>query len=355
MGVTQPGCRADRKEYRMSEDRCNGFTLIELLVVIAIIAVLIALLLPAVQQAREAARRSQCQNNLKQLGLALHNYHDVYDRFPIGAQGPWFSCFYVSLLPYLDQANVYNKISFSANLALLFDSSSLTGIRLSNYNAARGFAPAVYWCPSSSLPRLSHQANNGTPTAPTDLGTSTYIGIAGATTDAVTYSDSTGQNRCDNANQGWLCSNGAFVPNVAVRIAEISDGLSQTIMIGEHSDWTVNGTAKVDARTSSVRGFWVGARTAGTPGNGRWKSGGANGDGIFYSLASMRYKVGYKTYHNGSGGNYLAGGNNPVQSAHTGGAYVLRGDGGTSFFSDSMDWATFRNICIRDDGQVVSF
>lgn len=328
----------------------RAFTLIELLVVIAIIAILVALLLPAVQQAREAARRSQCQNHLKQIGLALHNYHDVYNRFPIGATGPWFSCFYVSLLPYLDHANVYNQLSFNVNNAMLFDASPLSGLRGSNYNVAKGFTPSVYLCPSSSLPALTHQANNGTPTAPTDLGTSSYIGIAGATTDAVTSADPTGQSRCDAAPQGWVCSNGAFVPNVAIRIAEISDGLTNTIMIGEHSDWSMNGTSKVDTRTSSVRGFWVGSRTAGTPGSGRWSA-----DGLFYSMASMRYKVGYKTYQSGSGGNYLAGNNNPVQSAHSGGAYTLRGDGGISFFSDSIDWTTFRNLSIRDDGQIVSF
>src|SRR6201986_212949 len=94
--------------------RRPGFTLIELLVVIAIIAILVALLLPAVQQAREAARRSQCQNNLKQMGLALHNYHDVYQLFPYGctAQCSWGISFFVSILPYIDQSNVYNQINF---------------------------------------------------------------------------------------------------------------------------------------------------------------------------------------------------------------------------------------------------
>src|SRR5690606_5643888 len=91
--------------------QAQGFTLIELLVVIAIIAVLIALLLPAVQQAREAARRTQCKNNLKQLGLALHNYHDVYNSFPMGTQTPLTgaSSWRFALLPYLDQAVVYNQ------------------------------------------------------------------------------------------------------------------------------------------------------------------------------------------------------------------------------------------------------
>ena len=105
----------------MKRNRSHGFTLIELLVVIAIIAVLIALLLPAVQQAREAARRTQCKNNLKQLGLALHNYHDAFSVFPFGkgasyngaaAYARWSQ--HAMLLPYIDQAPLYNSINFSA-------------------------------------------------------------------------------------------------------------------------------------------------------------------------------------------------------------------------------------------------
>src|SRR5437879_165311 len=113
-GMTRrPDVRSTRRRRR------RGFTLIELLVVIAIIAVLIALLLPAVQQAREAARRTQCKNNMKQYGLALANYHDVYNMFPIGGTGgccarPPALGFQVRLLPYIDQAPLFNQINFSA-------------------------------------------------------------------------------------------------------------------------------------------------------------------------------------------------------------------------------------------------
>jgi prepilin-type N-terminal cleavage/methylation domain-containing protein len=94
--------------------RRRGFTLIELLVVIAIIAVLIALLLPAVQQAREAARRSQCKNNMKQLGLAMHNYHDTLTVFPMGVLTDDRPNWRVFLLPYLDQAPLYNTLQINA-------------------------------------------------------------------------------------------------------------------------------------------------------------------------------------------------------------------------------------------------
>jgi prepilin-type N-terminal cleavage/methylation domain-containing protein len=88
--------------------RLRGFTLIELLVVIAIIAILIALLLPAVQQAREAARRSQCKNNLKQLGLAMHNYHDVHNKFPVGHYSCCWGTWMVAILPYIEQAQLFS-------------------------------------------------------------------------------------------------------------------------------------------------------------------------------------------------------------------------------------------------------
>lgn len=115
---------------RLSKKR-SAFTLIELLVVIAIIAVLIALLLPAVQQAREAARRSQCKNNLKQLGLAIHNYHDVYNLVPMiglnGGPGGQRHSPYVGMLPYLDQAPLANLIAAGGTAASVNGTQNYVG------------------------------------------------------------------------------------------------------------------------------------------------------------------------------------------------------------------------------------
>src|SRR5947207_281778 len=126
-----------------------GFTLIELLVVIAIIAVLVALLLPAVQQAREAARRSQCKNNLKQIGLALHNYLDAYTKFPIGSAntqpGGWGSPLWVAILPYIDEAPRYNKWDFNTAQTGWIDGNANNGALVNGKKMGKWF------CPSSPL------------------------------------------------------------------------------------------------------------------------------------------------------------------------------------------------------------
>ena len=133
--------------------RRMGFTLIELLVVIAIIAILVSLLLPAVQQAREAARRTQCKNNLRQLGLALHNYHDVHRMFPAGhmesgVDGPSFRHQFSWLtycLPYIEQTNVYNLINFS-QIDLTLSAHQNTAFMV----AGRVDVP-VFICPSAAI------------------------------------------------------------------------------------------------------------------------------------------------------------------------------------------------------------
>ncbi len=178
-----------------------GFTLIELLVVIAIIAVLIALLLPAVQQAREAARRSQCKNNLMQVGLALQNYEMAHERLPPGcvnATGPiksesagYHVGWIVQLLPYLDQRNVYGKIDFSVGV---YDPK----------NAAPTAVPLpVLLCPSDP--------NGGATTGQTN-----FAGV---------HHDSEAPINTDN--------NGVLFLNSSIRFEQIEDGMSNTIFAGE--------------------------------------------------------------------------------------------------------------------------
>ena len=151
--------------------RQRGFTLIELLVVIAIIAILIALLLPAVQQAREAARRTQCKNHLKQWGLGLHNYHDVFKTFPQGAmaQGPLGTApnrvhnnlsFHVMLLPYIDQAPLYNQFNFN----LYYAEPPNVGLNAEHFE--------IMFCPSArTIDQMSNVATHRT---------IHYLGNAGA-------------------------------------------------------------------------------------------------------------------------------------------------------------------------------
>ena len=149
----------------------KAFTLIELLVVIAIIAILIALLLPAVQQAREAARRTQCKNNLKQLGLALHNYHDVFNTLPYGvrfsASGEnWGSSFFLSLLPYVEQANAFNRVNMN----------NWPGWA-TNFPVYNNLDIPGYTCPSTALPKWRERDG-------VKLLIPCYTGIAGVSVGA---------------------------------------------------------------------------------------------------------------------------------------------------------------------------
>lgn len=140
----------------------RGFTLIELLVVIAIIAILVALLLPAVQQAREAARRTQCKNNLHQLGIAMHNYHDVFKQFPMtvfpttgtynwsdGSRGSYL----VRLLPFIEQDNLYNALDFTL-AGPAWGLTNFEGQVDANGKLYRHYAIPAYMCPSDPQPKL---------------------------------------------------------------------------------------------------------------------------------------------------------------------------------------------------------
>jgi prepilin-type N-terminal cleavage/methylation domain-containing protein len=208
--------------------RRSGFTLVELLVVIAIIGVLVALLLPAVQSAREAARRSQCANNLKQIGLAMHNYHDTNTKLPSAIMGGFTSAtdddgwsWATAILPFVEQQALFNQLNPKGELLLL-----------PNYFAANGgkIIPGgdtslkVYKCPSSFLPKIA-PASFAIPGLPM-LPVSQHV-VGYATND---YKSAGGSCNGDNGPIHKLQER----INLC-RFAEITDGLSNTLMAGESS------------------------------------------------------------------------------------------------------------------------
>ena len=205
--------------------RTSGFTLIELLVVIAIIAILIALLLPAVQQAREAARRSQCKNNLKQIGLALHNYHEIFGAFPPGcvhsqtdtaAAGRAAYGWGAFILPQLDQAPLFNQLDVNGReLHLLLQAASSRPLVQ--------VPVQVFRCPSDTAPGLNNERLfTNKIYGDTAAATASYAGVHGTRWAWAT---------------DWLQKGedpfGVFWPDSKVRLADVTDGASNVVMVGE--------------------------------------------------------------------------------------------------------------------------
>jgi prepilin-type N-terminal cleavage/methylation domain-containing protein len=201
------------RKQRRSRKRA-GFTLVELLVVIAIIGVLVALLLPAVQAAREAARRTQCANNLKQIGIAMHNYHDTFQKFPFGwsDRGAGWT---TMILPYIEQKNVYDTLGF--NEADNWDSANTPNQR------ACGTYFNTFRCPSMAvIPK--YITNQSIP----NRVPASYRGVASSTADSDDASTSKVGRSMENIDlEGifFMCSH--------VRMAEVADGTSNTFMVGE--------------------------------------------------------------------------------------------------------------------------
>jgi prepilin-type processing-associated H-X9-DG protein len=290
--------------------------LIELLVVIAIIAVLVALLLPAVQQAREAARRSQCRNNLKQIGVALHNYHSSHNTFPpgyvAGAAYPATSCGWgwcAQLLPYLDQTPLYNSINFqlpienSANLPLL--SQTLPGML----------------CPSD-------QTGSG-PFSISDTSGAVIVPAAAPSSYAATVGD-------DSSEADALTGNGVFFRNSRIRIGNIVDGTSTTVLVGERAFAYVNAT-------------WLGA-----PNNAVVKAGNLNP----WKSATATSPIFVQVHNNWI--NIMTdsdGGLDDFSSLHTGGAQLLFADGSVRFIpsitSDGPQRKAFWGMGTRAGGEVI--
>lgn len=329
--------------------RRRGFTLIELLVVIAIIAVLIALLLPAVQQAREAARRTQCKNNLKQMGLAMHNYHDTYNMFPPGAiassVGGWGTSWYMRVLPFVDQAPVFNKLTFSGT----HHGWAWTGSAEGNANGQvlRGASFTFALCPSSPLNPI---ANNDIP-----VTNPQYYGISGAT-DGNGYTNPPGSLRpccsCCSGQEltGQISGAGMLVPTRGLSTKDVTDGTSNTVMIGESSNFILNGSGAKVAQVTGAHGIMMGTARLETV---------EQGSSTFercFNMTTLRYTPNAPVIDNNAsfpGVGFNFGSNNPLNSAHTGGVQCMLTDGSVRFISDNTDMFTLRKLCARNDGLVV--
>lgn len=337
----------------MQSYRRRGFTLIELLVVIAIIAVLIALLLPAVQQAREAARRSQCKNNLKQMGLALHNYNDTHRSFPFGTRHTLGTApnWKVPLFPFLDQAPAYNKLVFTQSFHGLFQTTPV----VPTTNNQIVLAPLylnVFDCPSSTLEDRVGSNNQLL------YQVACYVGIAGASPDPALRGVGT---VCESTQYGsnHYAKTGLLTYNEVVTVAQCTDGLSNTVAVGEQSA-NVGLNRNIDPR-NTYYGGWAGsafdhAGTGFLPVSSWPCPGGTAALNIWSNGAvTVRYQNNYRaTASLPAGASNQYDTNRPLSSAHVGGIHVLMGDGAVRFVSDSLNFTVFQQLCVRDDGMVVS-
>ena len=324
----------------------SGFTLIELLVVIAIIAVLIALLLPAVQQAREAARRSECKNKLKQLGLALHNHHETTNRLPPSAandQAPfgndagnkWGSSWMVYILPYIDQAAMFNKWQFTGDSGC-FNAGNNQPLYVNKQMAA-------FRCPSSLRISMAGGTAGMIPH---------YTAIAGAVHGNIPGYTDPPSRQTGPATAGWINSSGAMFNQSKMNFRDLVDGTTNVMVVGEASGILLDTSGNPQLN-------WHPAGFYGWPMGDQVDAG--NVDRQFNST-SIRYAI--NDIKNAGAGNpgwtdskattgigNDNGSNHPLTSNHVGGVHVLLGDGSVRLLSDNMDFATLCRLAVRDDGQ----
>jgi prepilin-type N-terminal cleavage/methylation domain-containing protein/prepilin-type processing-associated H-X9-DG protein len=310
-----------------------GFTLIELLVVIGIIGVLIALMLPAVQKVREAANRMSCLNNLKQIALATHNFHDTHQKFPAGARLPVYvgsrptggTNLWVELLPYFEQDNLHNKWDYYDNR------NNVAG----EENAITAQVIKLLICPSDPLPAdvVENSAARTPPWSWGFYGMSSYGGNAG--TRSAPFGD-------PPAFPG-ISRDGIFFIGSCVRLTDVTDGTSNTFLFGErfHRD------PEYDLRQPVVI---PGIAPIAQVGKWGWVAGaGVMANVTLHSAAPINYRM-------PSGGEALALNNRIAAfgSGHPGGANFAFADGSVRFVTERIPLPTLQALSTRAGGEVVS-
>ncbi len=350
----------------MSRSR-RAFTLVELLVVIAIIGILIALLLPAVQAAREAARRSQCTNNMKQQGLALQGHHDAYGAFPNGGAGTagwggpnstvperWGHSQWVRVLPFLEQAPMYDQLQWGTK-DLTIGNTVHSGWSTNSAVWRDAVIPALI-CPSSVLKN----------TGPWNNVAGHYMGIAGAVPmqfgpqPTGKFQDTVGVAHNNDADWGITSSRG-MLPNygsntapkeqtgphiLGLKMRDCSDGTSNTMLVGEMSHFVFDALGNKDDRRPGRKWGWHMGGLSG------WRDWGPHTNNVTLRYGPNAKVLGQQGVDDWTGWADASPANPPLTSAHPGGVTVLRTDGSVQFMSDTVDLTVMTLEAIRDDNMV---
>lgn len=348
--------RGDLVRFGVPRSRCSsGFTLVELLVVIAIIGILVALLLPAIQAAREAARRSQCQNNLKQIGLATQMYHDTSKQFPPGSRGGEGAMWSYFIMPYLEASNTQRIATVSTT------NDGFNWARSSPYTDADLNSPgskniilvetkfSVFQCPSAGFPSGGQYDISGDNWHVMNRQPCSYIGNASGLVINQSVKDA------DRIPMGTL--DGVLFNHSEIAMKDILDGTSNTMLVGEAKHDTATlariGGVKKERRPGDRKDHWYfGSDDIDTGSLGSKQGGYDFSEAMGSTAVPMNYQDGFRQYTEGCGDAGVVE-CNKIQlafgSEHSGGMQLVRCDGSVSYMSEDIDLFVWRDLATRDN------